>query len=171
MWYLPPRSCQIVSQLYKKNFDFPKQHHVSHVLRNILKKASTHNYSTRPGESTQQEIAAAYKNTNGKNAEDQVRITSGRCSPTTDLPRVNRFCWTKRFKRRWRESKWKLMRGRRRSSHLRRTKRQRVSEIPQRLKPFLISNRWEEGWGPRSRAELDFRLANSPKIHVEPSPR
>ncbi|KAJ7599598.1 hypothetical protein C8J56DRAFT_1011188 [Mycena floridula] len=61
-----------VSVRHKKNFDFFKQHWTSHVVEDIRKKGSTVNTTTRPGEGFQQEAAQAYKQTNGRNAEDQM---------------------------------------------------------------------------------------------------
>ncbi|KAJ7572771.1 hypothetical protein C8J56DRAFT_1138939 [Mycena floridula] len=61
-----------VSVRHKKNFDFFKQHWTSHVVEDIRKKGSTVNTTTRPSEGFQQEAAQAYKQTNGRNAEDQM---------------------------------------------------------------------------------------------------
>jgi len=69
---LPILSPQKVSKEYGKNFDFFKQHYVSHVVSDIRQKGTTDNMSTRPGEGFNQEAAEAYAQTNGKQAESQV---------------------------------------------------------------------------------------------------
>jgi len=63
---------QKVSKEYGKNFDFFKQHYVSHVILDIQQKGTTDNTSTRPGEGFQQEATEAYKQTSKKEAEKQV---------------------------------------------------------------------------------------------------
>jgi hypothetical protein len=63
---------QKVLKEYHKNFDFFKQHYVSHVISDIQQKETMDNMSTRPGEGFQQEAAEAYKQTNGKGVEKQV---------------------------------------------------------------------------------------------------
>ena len=67
-----PLWSQKVTKEYKKNFDFFKQHYVSHVISDIQRKGTTDNMSTRPGEGFQQEAAEAYKQTSRKRAEKQV---------------------------------------------------------------------------------------------------
>ena len=67
-----PLHPQKVSKEYGKNFDFFKQHYVSHVISDIQQKGTTDNTSTRPGEGFQQEAAEAYKQTSKKEAEKQV---------------------------------------------------------------------------------------------------
>ncbi|KAH9970785.1 hypothetical protein BGW80DRAFT_1438007 [Lactifluus volemus] len=67
--------CMKVSKEFNKSFDFFKQHYVSHIISDIQQKGTTDNTSTRPGEGFQQEAAEAYKQTNKKQAENQmVRI-------------------------------------------------------------------------------------------------
>ena len=63
---------QGVEQEYGKNFDFLKQHALSHVIQDIREKGTTDGLSTWTGEGFQQESAQAYGQTNGKNAEHQV---------------------------------------------------------------------------------------------------
>jgi hypothetical protein len=63
---------QEVSKEYQKNFNFFKQHYVSHIIGDIRQKGTTDNTSTRPGEGFQQEAAEAYEQTNKKRAEIQV---------------------------------------------------------------------------------------------------
>jgi hypothetical protein len=65
---------QKVSKEYGKNFDFFKQHCISHVISDIRQKGTTDNTSTRPGEGFQQEAAEAYKQTSKKEAEKQVYL-------------------------------------------------------------------------------------------------
>ncbi|KAF8998003.1 hypothetical protein BDQ17DRAFT_1391785 [Cyathus striatus] len=61
-----------VSKEYGKNFNFFKQHYISHIIWDIQKKETTDNMSTCPGEGFQQESAEAYKQTNKKGADRQV---------------------------------------------------------------------------------------------------
>ncbi|EPQ53799.1 hypothetical protein GLOTRDRAFT_107062 [Gloeophyllum trabeum ATCC 11539] len=69
--------CVRVSAEYDKSFDFPKHHALWHVIYDLEHKCTTDNYSTRPGEGFQQEVAEAYQQTNGKRAEHQMaRIDS-----------------------------------------------------------------------------------------------
>ena len=65
---------QLVSQQYGKNFNFYKQHAISHVIEDIRQKGATPNFSTRLGEGFQQEVAEAYDQTNKRNPDRQVRI-------------------------------------------------------------------------------------------------
>lgn len=64
---------QKVSQEYGKDFCFYKQHAASHVIEDIEQKGATNNFSTRPGEGFIQEVNEAYKQTNKRNADQQVR--------------------------------------------------------------------------------------------------
>ncbi|KAJ7760761.1 hypothetical protein B0H14DRAFT_3595391, partial [Mycena olivaceomarginata] len=61
-----------VADDYGKDFDFFKQHALSHLVSDIRKKGTTNHGSTRPGEGFQQEARAAYARTNGKNAAHQM---------------------------------------------------------------------------------------------------
>lgn len=45
-----------------------------HIEDDITRKGTTGNYSTRPGEGFIQEAKEAYHQTNGKDAEQQVRL-------------------------------------------------------------------------------------------------
>ena len=63
--------CQKVSKEYEKNFDFFKQHYVSHVISDIWQKGTTDNTSTRPGEGFQQEAAKAYKQTSKRKPKNR----------------------------------------------------------------------------------------------------
>ena len=72
--FIFPLHPQKVSKEYEKNFDFFKQHYVSHVISDIRQKGTTDNTSTRPGEGFQQEAAEAYKQTSKKEAEKQVTL-------------------------------------------------------------------------------------------------
>ncbi|THU83642.1 hypothetical protein K435DRAFT_689141, partial [Dendrothele bispora CBS 962.96] len=69
--------CQLVSQEYDKSFVFPKQHDLCHIISDIREKGVTHNYSTRPGESFQQEARQAYERTNKKNVDPQITRIDG----------------------------------------------------------------------------------------------
>ncbi|KZV78325.1 hypothetical protein EXIGLDRAFT_593318, partial [Exidia glandulosa HHB12029] len=66
------KECNLVSQKYGKNFDFPKQHGCAHVVQDIYTKGSTVNQSTRPGEGFIQEVKQQYWRTNGREAEKQM---------------------------------------------------------------------------------------------------
>ncbi|KAJ7769544.1 hypothetical protein B0H14DRAFT_3116658 [Mycena olivaceomarginata] len=61
-----------VADVYGKNFDFFKQHAVSHVVSGIWDKGTTNHGSTRPGEGFQQEAREAYKQTNCKDVAPQM---------------------------------------------------------------------------------------------------
>lgn len=64
---------QRVSAEYGKNFDFLKQHLVTHAIQDIEQKGTLDNYDTRVGEGFHQEVQEAYAQTNCKNTEPQVR--------------------------------------------------------------------------------------------------
>ncbi|KAJ6627809.1 hypothetical protein B0H10DRAFT_2429041 [Mycena sp. CBHHK59/15] len=63
-----------VSEEYDKSLDFLKQHFLSHAIQNFRGKGTSRNMNTRVGEGFQQEVAAQYKKTNGKNAEHQISM-------------------------------------------------------------------------------------------------
>ncbi|KAJ7745564.1 hypothetical protein DFH07DRAFT_748846 [Mycena maculata] len=63
-----------VSEEYGKSLDFLKQHFLSHAIQNFRGKGTSRNMNTRVGEGFQQEVAAQYKKTNGKNAEHQISM-------------------------------------------------------------------------------------------------
>jgi hypothetical protein len=73
-------SRQEVGQEYDKDFDFLKQHSLSHATGHFRSKGTSRNMNTRVGEGFQQEVAKMYVKTNGKNAEHQVR-TELYCNP------------------------------------------------------------------------------------------
>ncbi|KAJ6632248.1 hypothetical protein B0H10DRAFT_2206633 [Mycena sp. CBHHK59/15] len=66
--------CKGVSQTYNKLLDFLKQHFLSHVIGCFKDKGTSQNQNTHVGEGFQQEIAAQYQKTNGKDAEHQMSI-------------------------------------------------------------------------------------------------
>ncbi|KAJ7642628.1 hypothetical protein DFH06DRAFT_1097369 [Mycena polygramma] len=68
------KACRDVSELHGKSFDFLKQHFLSHAIENFRAKGTSRNMNTRVGEGFQQEVAAQYKKTNGKNAEHQISV-------------------------------------------------------------------------------------------------
>lgn len=78
---------QDVSEEYDKSLDFLKQHFLSHTIQNFRGKGTSRNLNTRVGEGFQQEVAAQYKKTNGKNAEHQVR----RCCILNELFSIGFF--------------------------------------------------------------------------------
>lgn len=87
---------QEVAKKHGKNFDFIKQHHVSHVDDDILTKGVTSNYVTRPGEGFQQEVKQLYRHTNFREAELQVCLPAVclqlfmalRCLGGTTMPKL-----------------------------------------------------------------------------------
>ncbi|KIJ43728.1 hypothetical protein M422DRAFT_169582, partial [Sphaerobolus stellatus SS14] len=67
--------CTRLSNEYNKNYNYPKHHFLMHLPWDLRAKASTDNYTTRPGEGFQQEVQQAYDQTNFRNTEPQmVRI-------------------------------------------------------------------------------------------------
>ncbi|KIJ28337.1 hypothetical protein M422DRAFT_270406 [Sphaerobolus stellatus SS14] len=67
--------CTRLSNEYNKNYNYPKHHFLMHLPWDLHAKASTDNYTTRPGEGFQQEVQQAYDQTNFRNTEPQmVRI-------------------------------------------------------------------------------------------------
>ncbi|KAF8587172.1 hypothetical protein K439DRAFT_1645943 [Ramaria rubella] len=64
--------CEKLSDLYGKDFNFPKQHAPAHLEYDIVNKGATNNYSTCVGEGFQQEVQQAYVPTNGKRVEGQM---------------------------------------------------------------------------------------------------
>ncbi|KAJ6475131.1 hypothetical protein C8R47DRAFT_1293744 [Mycena vitilis] len=63
-----------VSEKHDKSLNFLKQHFLSHAIENFQRKGTSRNMNTRVGEGFQQEVAAQYKKTNGKNAEHQISV-------------------------------------------------------------------------------------------------
>ncbi|KAJ7775941.1 hypothetical protein DFH07DRAFT_766883 [Mycena maculata] len=68
------RICKDVSETHSKSFNFLKQHFLSHAIGCFKDKGTSRNQNTRVGEGFQQEIAAQYVKTNGKDAEHQMSI-------------------------------------------------------------------------------------------------
>ncbi|KIJ33594.1 hypothetical protein M422DRAFT_264356 [Sphaerobolus stellatus SS14] len=67
--------CTRLSNEYNKNYNYPKHHFLMHLPWDLRSKASTDNYTTRPGEGFQQEVQQAYDQTIFRNTEPQmVRI-------------------------------------------------------------------------------------------------
>ncbi|KAJ7312982.1 hypothetical protein DFH08DRAFT_791258 [Mycena albidolilacea] len=64
--------CADVSRKHDKSLNFLKQHFLSHAIRCFEDKGTSRNQNTRVGEGFQQEIAAQYLKTNGKDAEHQM---------------------------------------------------------------------------------------------------
>lgn len=68
---------------------------MSHALVDLRRKGCIDNYSTRPGEGFQQEVKQAYRQTNFKNVEIQVKTFS------SILPKIDRtyiIRWLKSMK-------------------------------------------------------------------------
>ncbi|KAJ6546402.1 hypothetical protein DFH09DRAFT_1320965 [Mycena vulgaris] len=68
------RICKDVSKTHKKSFKFLKQHFLLHAMSCFKDKDTSRNQNTCVGEGFQQEIAARYGKTNGKDAEHQMSI-------------------------------------------------------------------------------------------------
>ncbi|KIJ30554.1 hypothetical protein M422DRAFT_267894 [Sphaerobolus stellatus SS14] len=64
--------CITIAQQHGKNYNYPKHHSLMHLPEDLRAKATTENYSTRPGEGFQQEVQQAYNQTNFRNAESQM---------------------------------------------------------------------------------------------------
>jgi hypothetical protein len=63
---------QEVYERHGKDFNFLKQHSLSHAIEDFMSKGTSRNMNTRVGEGFQQEVEKMYQKTNGKNAEHQV---------------------------------------------------------------------------------------------------
>ncbi|KAJ7153830.1 hypothetical protein C8R46DRAFT_912239 [Mycena filopes] len=61
-----------VSDNHGKDFNFLKQHSLSHSIDDFMSKGTSRNMNTRVGEGFQQEVEKMYQKTNGKNAERQA---------------------------------------------------------------------------------------------------
>lgn len=70
--YILQSIIQLVSKAYGKDFKFPKQHWVSHVIEEIEMKGAMTHCSARPGEGFFQEVRQAYDQTNKRNEDIQV---------------------------------------------------------------------------------------------------
>ncbi|KAJ7672087.1 hypothetical protein B0H17DRAFT_1141248 [Mycena rosella] len=57
---------------FDKDFNFLKQHFLTHARRAFISKGTSRNMNTRVGEGFQQEVSKMYDKTNGKNAEHQI---------------------------------------------------------------------------------------------------
>ncbi|KAJ7204969.1 hypothetical protein GGX14DRAFT_645516 [Mycena pura] len=64
--------CTKVAEEHGKNFNFPKQHFTSHAVADIWAKGVLRNATTRTGEGIHQEVAQHYKQTNGRDAVEQI---------------------------------------------------------------------------------------------------
>ncbi|KAJ7107586.1 hypothetical protein C8R44DRAFT_591534, partial [Mycena epipterygia] len=59
------------NEALRKDFNFLKQHSLSHAIEDFMSKGTSRNMNTRVGEGFQQEVEKMYQKTNGKNAEHQ----------------------------------------------------------------------------------------------------
>ncbi|KIJ50559.1 hypothetical protein M422DRAFT_245175 [Sphaerobolus stellatus SS14] len=67
--------CTRLSNEYNKNYNYPKHHFLMYLPWDLRSKASTDNYTTRPGKGFQQEAQQAFDQANFRNTEPQmVRI-------------------------------------------------------------------------------------------------
>ncbi|KIJ35457.1 hypothetical protein M422DRAFT_180706 [Sphaerobolus stellatus SS14] len=64
--------CTRLAMDYNKNYNYPKHHFLMHLPFDLRSKASTDNYTTRPGEGFQQEVQQAYEQTNFRDTERQM---------------------------------------------------------------------------------------------------
>ncbi|KAJ7325459.1 hypothetical protein DFH08DRAFT_926312 [Mycena albidolilacea] len=65
---------KVIRHKLGKDFNFLKQHSLSHALNDIRTKGTSRNMNIRVGEGFQQEMSAMYQKTNGKRAEHQISV-------------------------------------------------------------------------------------------------
>ncbi|KAJ7836877.1 hypothetical protein B0H14DRAFT_3704427 [Mycena olivaceomarginata] len=65
---------QEVYERHGKDFNFLKQHSLSHAIEDFMSKGTSRNMNTRVGEGFEQEVEKMYQKTNGKNAEHQIAL-------------------------------------------------------------------------------------------------
>ncbi|KAJ6509636.1 hypothetical protein DFH09DRAFT_942461 [Mycena vulgaris] len=65
-------ACNEVYDEFGKDFNFLKQHSLTHAIEDFMSKGTSRNMNTRIGEGFQQEVEKMYQKTNGKNAERQA---------------------------------------------------------------------------------------------------
>ncbi|KAJ7306232.1 hypothetical protein DFH08DRAFT_720893 [Mycena albidolilacea] len=65
-------ACNEVFKALEKDFNFLKQHSLTHAIEDFMSKGTSRNMNTRVGEGFQQEVEKMYQKTNGKNAEHQA---------------------------------------------------------------------------------------------------
>ncbi|KAF8184612.1 hypothetical protein K438DRAFT_2020332 [Mycena galopus ATCC 62051] len=68
------RACNEVYEQHGKDFNFLKQHSLSHAVEDFMSKGTSRNMNTRVGEGFQQEVEKMYQKTNGKKAEHQIAL-------------------------------------------------------------------------------------------------
>ncbi|KAJ7220703.1 hypothetical protein GGX14DRAFT_559495 [Mycena pura] len=71
-------ACNEVHEIFGKDFNFLKQHSLSHAIEDFMSKGTSRNMNTRVGEGFQQEVEKMYHKTNGKNAERQIGVQDER---------------------------------------------------------------------------------------------
>ncbi|KAJ7017193.1 hypothetical protein C8F04DRAFT_979784, partial [Mycena alexandri] len=71
-------ACNEVHDALGKDFNFLKQHSLSHAIEDFMSKGTSRNMNTRVGEGFQQEVEKMYQKTNGKNAEHQISVQDER---------------------------------------------------------------------------------------------
>ncbi|KAJ7754718.1 hypothetical protein B0H14DRAFT_2219703, partial [Mycena olivaceomarginata] len=77
---------------YGKDFDFPKQHTVAHIIDDLREKlkGTTNHQTTRLGEGFHQEVKEAYAQTNGKDEDPELaRIDENREAAALIHMRIN----------------------------------------------------------------------------------
>ncbi|KAJ7261681.1 hypothetical protein C8J57DRAFT_1071747 [Mycena rebaudengoi] len=73
-----------VHEALGKDFNFLKQHSLSHAIEDFMAKGTSRNMNTRVGEGFQQEVEKMYQKTNGKNAERQAKEAMARVRMAID---------------------------------------------------------------------------------------
>ncbi|KAJ7467649.1 hypothetical protein FB451DRAFT_1040236, partial [Mycena latifolia] len=71
-------ACNEVYLVHGKDFNFLKQHSLTHAIEDFMSKGTSRNTNTRVGEGFQQEVDKMYQKTNGKNAERQIGLQDER---------------------------------------------------------------------------------------------
>jgi hypothetical protein len=64
---------QLISDEHDQDFEYTKQHDISHVIADIMMKGATRNSNTRIGEGMLQDVKAAAVMSSWKNLAMQVR--------------------------------------------------------------------------------------------------
>ncbi|KAJ7040607.1 hypothetical protein C8F04DRAFT_1177945 [Mycena alexandri] len=67
-----------VHEVFGKDFNFLKQHSLTHAIEDFMAKGTSRNMNTRVSEGFQQEVEKMYQKTNGKNAERQIGLQDER---------------------------------------------------------------------------------------------
>ncbi|KAJ7267758.1 hypothetical protein C8J57DRAFT_1181509 [Mycena rebaudengoi] len=93
-------ACNEVHEALGKDFNFLKQHSLTHAIEDFVSKGTSRNMNTRVGEGFQQEVEKMYQKTNGKNAERQASDYFSNSSQSTHS-RLSRLACRMRERRQW----------------------------------------------------------------------